>query len=76
MQLLNTISNMADGFECFMDTDVTYYRASRDEVVANGSRFTVTDAVSRQLNKAHRCLCGIRVEEDIDSSFIITVVEA
>lgn len=76
MQLLNTISNMADGVECFLDTDITYYRASSDEVVANGSRFTVTDAVSRQLDKAHLCLCGIRVEEDIDGSYIITVVEA
>ena len=76
MQLINKQSSMVDGVECFMDTDVTTYRASSDEVVANGSRFTVTDAVSRQLDKAHLCLCGIRVEEDIDGSFTITVVEA
>ena len=76
MQLINKQSNMVDGVECFMDTDVTTYRASSDEVVANGSRFTVTDAVSRQLDKAHLCLCGIRVEEYIDGSFTITVVEA
>ena len=76
MQLINSVSNMADGFECFMDTDVTCYRASSDEVVARESGFTVTDAVSRELDLAHPCLCSIRVEDNLDGSFIITVVEA
>jgi len=76
MQLINSVSNMADGFECFMDTDVTYYRASSDEVVARESGFKVTDATSQILNKAHRCLCGTSVEADLDGSYIITVVEA
>jgi len=76
MQLINSVSNMADGFECFMDTDVTCYRASSDEVVARESGFKVTDAAYRVLDKAHLCLCGVRVDQDIDGSFIITVVEA
>ena len=76
MQLLNTISNMADGFECFLDTDITYYRASSDEVVTTESGYTVNDAINRKLNKAHLCLCGTRVEADLDGSYIITVVEA
>lgn len=76
MQLINNVSNMVDGIECFMDTDVTTYRASSDEVVANESRFTVTEAAYRELDKAHPYLCSVRVENDVDGSFIITVVEA
>jgi len=76
MQLINSVSNMVDGIECFMDTDVTTYLASSDEVVANGSRFTVTEPVYHELDKAHPCLCIVRVETDVDGSFIITVVEA
>ena len=76
MQLINKQSNMVDGVECFMDTEVTTYLASSDKVVANGSRFTVTDAVSRELDLAHPSLCSIRVEDNLDGSFIITVVEA
>ena len=76
MQLINSVSNMVDGIECFMDTDVTTYLASSDEVMANGSRFTVTDTVSRELDKAHPYLCSVRVEDNLDGSFIITVVEA
>lgn len=76
MQLINSVSNMVDGIECFMDTDVTTYLASSDEVVANGSRFTVTEPVYRELDKAHPYLCSVRVETDVDGSFIITVVEA
>ena len=76
MQPINKQSNMVDGVECFMDTEVTTYLASSDKVVANGSRFTVTDAVSRELDLAHPSLCSIRVETNVDDSFIITVVEA
>ena len=76
MQLINSVSNMTDGVECFMDTDVTTYLASSDEVMANGSRFTVTEPVHTELDKTHQCWVCIRVEDNLDGSFIITVVEA
>ena len=76
MQLINKQSNMTDGVECFMDTDVTTYRVSAREVAPHRSGFRVTHPVFDELEKAHPFLCSYGVKRDIDGSFIITVVEA
>ena len=76
MQLINSVSNMADGFEFDMSTDVTTYLAENDEVIALEHKLWVTDAIYHELDKAHPFMYSVRVEADVDDSFIITVVEA
>ena len=76
MYLINTVSSMADGVECFMSTDVTTYLAESDEVITLEHKLWVTDAIYHELGKAHPFMCALRVEADVDDSFIITVVEA